>query len=495
MAGRDSISVRKILDVLSDWQEWIANVKSLAIGDHDIWHLMNPDLKDEPHPLQKPSPPAFSHFKESATTLADLDEKQADAWRAAHQLYHDHDMIDYAQKSQMVRSIYDYIDNTVSQRNKTYSNNTPTLWKKLTTLKARLVLEDRIRKIELSREYARLKHYDGNQSIEQWITQWEAVYQECKDLNVPEVSGDAPHFDFLLAVARTSPAWANAYEVKLHSEMEAEQDLTKIADIIENYRIHLHLRGNIKAPENHSANTTFKSQPEDGSKAPKPGRCVCGGFHSIKKCWQLNPQLRPEGRKPSRFAGQKIIKKAEADPDFKKLLEKHYAEAWKQIQERAKNDSKSSTIEATTTSNKEEKKTLGSLAASYNTLSNANKLKNHWVLGLGSEFHICNNREIFKRTHNAHDSQVAAGKTTYTVEAYGSCCINVQTETGIAQIELLNVALIPGFMTNIVALSKLNEKGIHWNTRTPWQLEKVDYNHFCNLHQIGSHWVVSYNDS
>jgi hypothetical protein len=206
MAGRESISVRKILDTPTDWKEWIANVKSLAIRDHDIWHLMNPDLKDEPQPLQKPSPPAYSTFKAGATSLADLDQKQAEAWKAAYQLYRDHDMLDYTQKSQMVRSIYDYIDNTVSQRNKTYLNDTPTLWKKLTALKARLAPSDRIRKIELSREYARLKHYDGNQSMEQWIIQWEAVHKECKDLSMPEVSGDAPQYDFLLTVARTSPA-------------------------------------------------------------------------------------------------------------------------------------------------------------------------------------------------------------------------------------------------------------------------------------------------
>jgi hypothetical protein len=167
---------------------------------------MNPDLEEEPQPLQKPSPPAFSSIKQGATTLAALDEKEVKAWQSLYQLYRDHDMLDYAQKSQMVRSIYDYIDNTVSQRNKTYLNDTPTLWKKLTALKARLALSDRIRKIELSREYARLKHYDGNQSIEQWIMQWEAVHKECKDLDMPEVSGDAPQYDFLLAVARTSPA-------------------------------------------------------------------------------------------------------------------------------------------------------------------------------------------------------------------------------------------------------------------------------------------------
>jgi hypothetical protein len=495
MAGRESISVRKILDTPTDWKEWIANVKSLAIRDHDIWHLINPDLKDEPQPLQKPSPPAYSTFKAGATSLADLDQKQAEAWKAAYQLYRDHDMLDYTQKSQMVRSIYDYIDNTVSQRNKTYLNDTPTLWKKLTALKARLAPSDRIRKIELSREYARLKHYDGNQSMEQWIMQWEAVHKECKDLSMPEVSGDAPQYDFLLAVARTSPAWASAYELQLNKETKEKKELTKIADLIEDYRLHLRLQSTIQAPENHTANAAFKGQRKDSSNASDRSQCPCGMQHSIKKCWQLNPELRPEGRSLSWIAVQNIIKKAEADPAFKKRLEKDYAEGWKQIQERAKNDTKPKTTEATTTSKKDEKKTLGSFAARGNELNNSYKLQNHWILDSGSDVHICNNVEKFKKTSNAHGAQVTAGKTTYAVEAYGNCHIDVQTETGIAQIELLNVALIPGFMTNIVALPVLNRKGIHWNTRMPWQLEDSDKNHFCNLHQIDSHWVISYDDS
>jgi hypothetical protein len=70
------------------------------------------------------------------------------------------------------------------------------------------------------------------------------------------------------------------------------------------------------------------------------------------------------------------------------------------------------------------------------------KLKNHWNLDSGSDVHICN------------------------------------------KIELVKVALIQGYMMNLLTLPLLNEGGIHWNTRSPWQLERSNEKHFCNLKQV-----------
>jgi hypothetical protein len=51
---------------------------------------------------------------------------------------------------------------------------------------------------------------------------------------------------------------------------------------------------------------------------------------------------------------------------------------------------------------------------------------------------------------------------------------------------LLNVALVPGFMTNLVSLSILNSKDVHWNSRFPDCLER-NGNTFCFAHVIGKY--------
>jgi hypothetical protein len=45
--------------------------------------------------------------------------------------------------------------------------------------------------------------------------------------------------------------------------------------------------------------------------------------------------------------------------------------------------------------------------------------------------------------------------------------VNVQTPKGKREIELTNVALALGFMTNLISLHLLNLKDAHWNSKRP----------------------------
>src|SRR5271168_2446156 len=59
---------------------------------------------------------------------------------------------------------------------------------------------------------------------------------------------------------------------------------------------------------------------------------------------------------------------------------------------------------------------------------------------------------------------------------------------------LTHVALAPGFMTNLVSLQLLNQKGVHWNSENPQVLTR-NRTTFCNLDQIDRHWVLEKNAS
>jgi hypothetical protein len=54
---------------------------------------------------------------------------------------------------------------------------------------------------------------------------------------------------------------------------------------------------------------------------------------------------------------------------------------------------------------------------------------------------------------------------------------------------LSNVAFVPRFMTNIVSLSALIERGVHWNTQDGY-LTRFG-NRIAVVEQIGGHWRVS----
>ena len=87
------------------------------------------------------------------------------------------------------------------------------------------------------------------------------------------------------------------------------------------------------------------------------------------------------------------------------------------------------------------------------------KLYNAWTLDNASDIHVCNdaNRSGFSKTRDAtYKDKLFAGKTSYRIEAFGTVTINIQTTQGRREIDLSNVALAPGFMTNLVSLSLLN---------------------------------------
>jgi hypothetical protein len=120
------------------------------------------------------------------------------------------------------------------------------------------------------------------------------------------------------------------------------------------------------------------------------------------------------------------------------------------------------------------------------------KLYNAWTLDNASDTHVCN--DIMRSGLRQTRDELSAGKTTYPIEALGTVTIYVQTPDGQREIELVNVALAPGFMTNLVSLHLLNVKGVHWNSESPQYLKR-NGSIFCSFERIGHHWVLEQNTS
>ncbi|KAI0993463.1 hypothetical protein K3495_g14721 [Podosphaera aphanis] len=119
-------------------------------------------------------------------------------------------------------------------------------------------------------------------------------------------------------------------------------------------------------------------------------------------------------------------------------------------------------------------------------------LNRHWVLDGGSDIHICNKSmlHLFNPDHqNTETQKIVAGATEYSVEAWGTCRVNVYTPKGNQFILLKRTAYIPDFMTSLVSLSKITSKDIHWSSRKSNQLEYSDGSIFCWLFKSGEHIV------
>jgi hypothetical protein len=92
------------------------------------------------------------------------------------------------------------------------------------------------------------------------------------------------------------------------------------------------------------------------------------------------------------------------------------------------------------------------------------KLYNSWTLNNASDIHVCNDLGRSKYTETRtiiSDNILYSSKTAYQIESFGTIRIVVDTPERKRKLKLGNVALVLGFITNLVSLSLLTSKGIH----------------------------------
>ncbi|KAM3068373.1 hypothetical protein ACMFMF_009188 [Clarireedia jacksonii] len=82
----------RILDTLSDWKCWIANIKFIAVTGFNIWDLINPDIAQEllqPITLQASD---YSDFNNTTTYIA-LSPEQREEYKISYQRFKDIQLI------------------------------------------------------------------------------------------------------------------------------------------------------------------------------------------------------------------------------------------------------------------------------------------------------------------------------------------------------------------------------------------------------------------
>lgn len=100
----------------------------------------------------------------------------------------------------------------------------------------------------------------------------------------------------------------------------------------------------------------------------------------------------------------------------------------------------------------------------------------------------------FTKTRDAHPLDTLASGNGHTrIESYGTVRITLQLESGTTTIDLLEIAFVPEFLTNIVAYNKIKAKGVHMDSRR--NRLKRDGTTFCLLPKSGGHILIKDNTS
>ena len=226
-----------------------------------------------------------------------------------------------------------------------------------------------------------------------------------------------------------------------------------------------------------AGSTRSSSILDKKSKDLPPKNCVCGKPHWYTNCFYLIESIRPKGW----HSNPKIAKKIDEalkDPKIKANIDKA----------RRKKDPRGQALTLTT-----------ELPTEPQIKANDYDIADCWILASASKIHVCNDPSRFNTTHSTtSDDYLISGSTTYPIQAYGTVDITLTSPTGKLQsITLKQVALIPGFFTNLVSFNRARAANIHWDTvkDTLYTANKENQNHFCQLKRHNGLWIVEYNSS
>ena len=328
---------------------------------------------------------------------------------------------------------------------------------------------DYARALEIDRQYKILcAGPPRGQNLRQWFNKWERLYAKAKTTRHADTESGLIIFYFIRSLEQTLPTLAatSLYDLD-RRRSRSEQDPT-FMEILNTFR-------HICAEDLIASSTRSSSTLKKKSKDSPPKDCVCGKPHWYTNCFYLIESIRPKGW----HSDPKIVKKIDEalkDPKVKANIDSA----------RKRKDPREQALTLTT-----------ELPTKPHIKANDYDLASCWILASGSNIHVCNDPTRFNTTHSTtSDDYVSSGSTTYPIQAYGTVDITITSPTGKrASITLNQVALIPGFLTNLVSLSRARARNIHWDTvkDTLYTVSKGKQNHFCQLTPHNGFWLVEYN--
>jgi hypothetical protein len=385
----------------------------------------------------------------------------------------------------------------------------------LTNLKSRFAPADYARKQELTIEWRKqCSQPKRGTEIEPWLQHLETLYDECTIHKIPEVLDEWPIHGFLAAIQGISPTFSETWELKV-----IDGARPSFKDLVSKLRDYLRITGN--RPNTRTTHGAFEAtlnglnkdgqKPRDGQKEKpqerKPPReCLCGKTEYLDECPYLIEELRTSSWNPDPNTLKKVEEALEAaSPGLKRAIEQAKARVQKRKSKSTQESTTTKTVmmahrnkrssskathsrqQAHTPKNNGRALTTTSPVASTTTknqpipiVASSSKatlsgtttpqytLYNSFILDSGATDHIYNKRERFSEFRKAHpDDTIYAGDSIVPIEGWGSIRIVVKTPTLLKYrtLDLHDVAYIPSFNTNIVALHRLMKQNVHWDTK------------------------------
>ena len=475
-----------VLTGSNDWFKWFNIIKARAIAAK-VWKYADPDSATELLPKLTPYP-TIQDAKDLKTEdgYTEFTHKEALTYLIS---VHTSQEKTYTREIQSLQTLLSEIQRTVSEVYIMYITSCSSSYQALRSLKAQIAPTPESRYFDIDRQYRTLiQGKPKGQPIEQWLQRWEKVFVEAEEIEHSDFKSTIARVNFIQSTHSLDPSWSGIAKYNLQTAARAGQPTQTFHILLADFK-----QSHRTLPAIQHSNSAFPATLQGRTTDGKPTvpntdfRPTCPidrKQHYYGECPYLN-----ESARPTDFIGKpELLTKAT------QFLLRHPGIAEK-IQERNTRSNQPG-LKATEVKSR----TYAAYCPkTFNTMSTSDTfLQTSWILDSGSNIHLCNDPQRFTRTHPATEQDVVcSGKDTYQIEAFGIVDIAINTPHGTQAINrLVNVALVPGFLTNLVSLGKMVESNLHWNTKRgtlySTNIAGVE-DHFCQLTYLQGHWIMENN--
>jgi hypothetical protein len=488
-----------ILNDPRDWRIWYDSIKTTA-REYGVLEHVDVDAP-QPTPLQRPVFPCVQDVNRVATSVTQLKSEEYNELQYLERRYKDQVEI-WKEKKRALVAIQEYINSSVSSKLREFLVDVESVYARVAELKSRVAPTDAARRQELIRQYRNLLKPPRSNHMD-WLSQWERLSTEAIKLNLLDVQGSQPLYDFLSAVKSLDESWAAAQQALLDPVVEANGQLPSLKTMIERYTNNIRFSKAISKQGTHSAFVSLRGEtPEEikdsrlssarqsspsGQSGPSKSNnrqsqrnierpCICGEKHRFKHCPYIVESKRAKDWSPDKSIQETFEEKASNNKNLARTLE------YIKKQNQPKNVYTTESSVDDTTGEYHAYSVMSSLSASSNRPSNA------WIVDPGADIHVCNDPAKFNFERHAAGEKVAAGKDMYSATAFGTVDINVACPSGTTRIRLLNVMLVPGFLANIIYWDNMFTKGVDWDMRG--NRLHITGQTLCHVNRLGKLWAL-----
>ncbi|KAK1912655.1 hypothetical protein P3342_004591 [Pyrenophora teres f. teres] len=391
---------------------------------------------------------------------------------------------------------------------------------RLKTLQDHFKITNQQQILELSAQYADVQQKRKNQNVEAWLDEYSRISSLCQSEDMAEMKGTRAQWAFINAVqAHGDSDWSGQHFALMIGCEEDEKTPPSLEGLINRYRRwvstkrhHTKILGSFAAQEATPPTLAITQQKKPHDRI----KCPCGFLHNTLRCYTLNTNVegRPKGFKPNVKAIQNCLdafKNLELLNRVKKLYKENGIQWTFDIAKASANANRPerSTMPHSADRDRDQNRrptadriddddSSGDYYANTAfymaqvTAPKGDSLLDRWIVDPGSNVHICNSTYFnWVKTADAKPTDVIfAGATAHQVVAWGEVIINVNRGKVSKDILLTHVAYVPGFLTNLFALGRCRNSGIHFDSGPNILYKDKISNVVANLAYNHGHWLL-----